>query len=127
MEGDDDPLFGDASVFSMMIPRVDLHTPEFSATFVDGQRLRVPCARINPAKLTGAGDAWNAADIYAQGVGLGHKDRLVFANAAGAAYLERWGFEPPTLGDVSVRLDSVVVAGTAYSVARREFERDRVQ
>jgi len=110
MEGAEDPLFGAASVFSMMIPRVDLHTPEFSATFVDGQRIRVPCARIKPAKVTGAGDVWNAADIYAQGVGLGHKDRLVFANAAGAAYLERRGFEPPTLGEVIGRLDSVVAA-----------------
>ena len=110
MEGAEDPLFGAASVFSMMIPRVDLHTPEFSATFVDGQRIRVPCARIKPAKVTGAGDVWNAADIYAQGVGLGHKDRLVFANAAGAAYLERRGFEPPTLGEIIGRLDSVVAA-----------------
>src|SRR5207249_3028338 len=41
---------------------------------------------------------------------LVHKDRLVFANAAGAAYLERRGFEPPTLGEVIGRLDSVVAA-----------------
>jgi len=109
-EGAEDPLFGAASVFSMMIPRVDLHTPEFSATFVDGQRVRVPCAKIKPAKVTGAGDVWNAADIYAQGVGLGHKDRLIFANAAGAAYLEGRGLEPPTLGEVVGRVDSVVAA-----------------
>jgi sugar/nucleoside kinase (ribokinase family) len=110
IEGAEDPLFGAASVFSMMIPRVDLHTPEFSATFVDGQRLRVACAKIKPTKVTGAGDVWNAADIYAQGVGLGHKDRLIFANAAGAAYLERRGLEPPTLGEVVSRVDSVVAA-----------------
>lgn len=110
IEGGEDPLFGAASVFSMMIPRVDLHTPEFSATFVDGQRVRVPCAKIKPAKVTGAGDVWNAADIYAQGVGLGHKDRLIFANAAGAAYLEGRGLEPPTLGEVVGRVDSVVAA-----------------
>ena len=110
IEGAEDPLFGAASVFSMMIPRVDLHTPEFSASFVDGQRVRVPCARIKPAKVTGAGDVWNAADIYAQGVGLGHKDRLIFANAAGAAYLEGRGLEPPTLGEVVGRVDSVVAA-----------------
>src|SRR5207237_8429354 len=88
IEESEDPLFGAASVFSMMIPRVDLHTPEFSATFVDGQRVRVPCAKIKPAKVTGAGDVWNAADIYAQGVGLGHKDRLICANDAGEGYLE---------------------------------------
>ena len=110
MEGAEDPLFGAASVFSMMIPRVDLHTPEFSATFVDGQRLRVPCAKIKPAKVTGAGDVWNAADIYAQGVGLGHEDRLIFANAAGAAYLERQGFDPPTMSEIMGRVDGVVAA-----------------
>ena len=110
IEGAEDPLFGAASVFSMMIPRVDLHTPEFSASFVDGQRVRVPCAKIKPAKVTGAGDVWNAADIYAQGVGLGHKDRLIFANAAGAAYLEGQGLEPPTLREVVGRVDSVVAA-----------------
>src|SRR6266852_2793500 len=89
---------------------VDLHTPEISAKFVDGQRVRVPCAKIKPVKVTGAGDVWNAADIYAQGVGLGHKDRLIFANAAGAAYLEGRGLEPPTLQEVVGRVDSVVAA-----------------
>jgi sugar/nucleoside kinase (ribokinase family) len=110
IEGADEPLFEAASVFSMLIPRVDLHTPEFSATFVDGQRLRVPCAKIKPVKVTGAGDIWNAADIFAQGVGLGHKERLVFANAAGAAYLEKPGLEPPSLEEVIGRIDSVIVA-----------------
>jgi sugar/nucleoside kinase (ribokinase family) len=110
IEGADEPLFEAASVFSMLIPRVDLHTPEFSATFVDGQRLRVPCARIKPAKVTGAGDVWNAADIFAQGVGLGHKERLIFANAAGAAYLERQELEPPSLDEVIARIEDVVAA-----------------
>src|SRR5207245_10254685 len=36
IEGVEDPLFGDASVFSMMIPWIDLPTPEFCATFDDG-------------------------------------------------------------------------------------------
>jgi sugar/nucleoside kinase (ribokinase family) len=111
IEGADDPLFEAASVFSMLIPRVDLHTPEFSATFVDGQRLRVPCAKINPVKVTGAGDVWNAADIYAQGIGLEHKERLIFANAAGAAYLEKQGLEPPSLDEVIGRIDNIIAAG----------------
>jgi sugar/nucleoside kinase (ribokinase family) len=110
IEGADDPLFEAASVYSMLIPRVDLHTPEFSATFVDGQRIRVPCAKISPVKVTGAGDVWNAADIYAQGIGLEHKERLIFANAAGAAYLEKQGLEPPSLDEVIGRIDSVTAA-----------------
>jgi len=111
MEGaEGDPLFEAASVFSMMMPRVDLHTREYSASFVDGQRLRVPCAKIRPVKVTGAGDVWNAADIYAQGVGLDHKQRLIFANAAGAAYLERHGLEPPTLQEAVAKIDDVIAA-----------------
>jgi sugar/nucleoside kinase (ribokinase family) len=103
----EDPLFGAASVFSMMGGRVDLHTPDFSATFVNGQRLRVPCAKVKPLKVTGAGDVWNAADIFAQGVGLEHRERLLFANAACAAYLKVQGLEPPSLADVIREIDEV--------------------
>jgi ribokinase len=106
----DDPLFGAASVFSMLIPRVDLHTPDFSATFVDGQRLRVPCAKFKPEKVTGAGDVWNAADIYGQGIGLGHKERLIFANAVCAAYLQKKGLEPASLLEAVARIDDVANA-----------------
>lgn len=108
VEGAEGPLFGAAGVFSMLMPRVDLHTPEFSATFVDGQRLRVACAKIKPVKVTGAGDVWNAADIYAQGIGLEHRERLVFANAAGAAYLQKTGLEPPSMDEIVGMIDTVV-------------------
>lgn len=94
------PLFEAASVFSMLAVRVDLHTPEFSATFIDGQRVRVPCLKFEPVKVTGAGDVWNAADIYAQGVGLEHRERLVFANAAAASYLKRQSLEPVSLEEI---------------------------
>ena len=107
---EENSLFEAASVFSMMVPRVDLHTPEFSATFVDGQRLRVSCAQIKPSKVTGAGDVWNAADIFAQGIGLEHRERLIFANAAGAAYLERSSLDPLHLADIIERIDDVVGA-----------------
>ncbi len=99
-EGTDNPLFEAASVYSMLAVRVDLHTPEFSATFVDGQRERVPCLKLEPAKVTGAGDVWNAADIFAQGMGLGHPERLLFANATAAAYLRREELEPPGLEEI---------------------------
>src|SRR5207244_12888780 len=81
-DGDEtNPLFQAASVFSMLGSRVDLHTPAFSATFVDGQRERVLCAMSTPLKVTGAGDAWSAGDILAQGIGLDHRQRRVFATA----------------------------------------------
>ncbi len=99
-EDTDNPLFEAASVYSMLAVRVDLHTPEFSATFIDGQRERVPCLKLEPAKVTGAGDVWNAADIFAQGMGLEHSERLLFANATAAAYLRREELEPPGLEEI---------------------------
>jgi len=97
---EENPLFEAAGVFSMLGVRVDLHTPEYSATFIDGQRERVPCLKIQPAKVTGGGDMWNAADIYAQGLGLEHSERLVFANATSAAYLRKTGVEPASLEEI---------------------------
>jgi ribokinase len=96
----ENPLFEAASVFSMLAVRVDVHTPEFSATFIDGQRERVQCLKLQPAKVTGAGDVWNAADIYGQGMGLDHSERLLFANATSAAYLRRQNLEPPGLDEI---------------------------
>ena len=43
---------------------------------------------------------WNAADIYAQGLGLEHSERLVFANATSAAYLRKTGVEPASLEEI---------------------------
>jgi sugar/nucleoside kinase (ribokinase family) len=100
-EGEEqNPLFQAASVFSMLGSRVDLHTPHFSATFVDGQRERVLCSITTPLKVTGAGDAWNAGDIFAQGMRLGHKERLVFANATAAAYMSKPDLEPCSLAEI---------------------------
>src|SRR5712664_1008011 len=100
-EGEEEnPLFQAASVFSMLGSRVDLHTPTFSATFIDGQRERVLCAGTTPLKVTGAGDAWNAGYIFAQGIGLSHKERLVFANATAAAYMRKPDLEPCSLAEI---------------------------
>src|SRR3989454_2009324 len=100
-EGDEtNPLFQAASVFSMLGSRVDLHTAAFSATFVDGQRERVLSARSAPLKVTGAGDAWNAGDILAQGIGLDHRERLVFANATAAAYMRRPDLDPCSMPEI---------------------------
>ena len=101
LEGEEEnPLFQAASVLSMLGSRVDLHTPEFSATFVDGQRERVLCAMAEPLKVTGAGDAWNAGDVFAQAMSLSHKERLVFANATAAAYMRRSDLEPCSLAEI---------------------------
>lgn len=109
LEGEEEnPLFHAGSVLSMLGGRVDLHTPEYSATFVDGQRERVLCAPTSPLKVTGAGDAWNAGDVFAQAMGLAHKERLVFANATAAAYMKRSDLEPSLLAQVLEEVGPIV-------------------
>ncbi|HEV2120348.1 MAG TPA: PfkB family carbohydrate kinase [Candidatus Bathyarchaeia archaeon] len=107
-EGDEEnPLFKAAGVFSMLGSRVDLHTPVFSATFIDGQRERVLCASTPPLKVTGAGDAWNAGDVFAQGIGLGHTERLSFANATAAAYMRKPDLDPCPLDEILERVGEI--------------------
>ena len=91
----------------MLGSRVDLHTPAFSATFIDGQRERVLCAMSTPLKVTGAGDAWNAGDILAQGIGLDHRERLIFANATAAAYMRKPDLDPCSLDEILERVGEI--------------------
>ncbi len=63
--------------------------------------------KFQPAKVTGAGDVWNAADIFGQGMELDHRERLIFANAAAAAYLKRPGLDPASLEDVLKEVELV--------------------
>lgn len=106
--GEENPLFEAGSVLSMLGSRVDLHTPEYSSTFVDGQRERVSCASTSPLKVTGAGDVWNAGDVFAQALGLAHKERLVFANATAAAYMKRPDLEPSSLTEILGEVGPIV-------------------
>ncbi len=93
-------LFEAAGAISMFGCRVDLHTPEFSSSFEDGKNQKMPCLAIKPAKVTGTGDIWNAASIFGQGMSLTTSDRLLFANAAAAAYLSREDLNPPGMAEI---------------------------
>lgn len=67
--------------------RIDLHTTQFSATYINEDCYRIPCVRVSPVISTGSGDAWNAADIYADAIGLDPEERLLFANVAAGLYV----------------------------------------
>ena len=45
--------------------------------------------KVNVLRATGAGDAWNAGNIFADGNGLSDEGRLTLANAVAACYLAR--------------------------------------
>jgi sugar/nucleoside kinase (ribokinase family) len=67
--------------------RIDLHTTVFSATFTKRGETVVPAFRVEALRATGAGDAWDAGNIFADGNGLSDECRLTLANAVSACYL----------------------------------------
>jgi sugar/nucleoside kinase (ribokinase family) len=68
--------------------RVDLHTIDYSASFSQENRFVAPGFDVEISHVTGAGDAWNAGDIFGELVGMPPDERLLFANAAAAFYLQ---------------------------------------
>ncbi|HLN45567.1 MAG TPA: carbohydrate kinase family protein [Candidatus Sulfotelmatobacter sp.] len=75
--------------------RIDLHTTTFSASFTNQDEKLVPAFRVPTLRATGAGDAWNAGNIFADLCGLSDEHRLTLANAVSACYLtDRDGMHP---------------------------------
>jgi len=67
--------------------RVDLHTPYYSATIVEDEMTTVPAFNVESKVVCGAGDAWNAGDIYGTLLELPPQERLVLANAVASLYV----------------------------------------
>lgn len=67
--------------------RIDLHTTSFSGTFTKNAEKLVPSFKVKALRATGAGDAWNAGNILADGNELPDERRLALANAVSACYL----------------------------------------
>jgi sugar/nucleoside kinase (ribokinase family) len=67
--------------------RIDLHTTTYSATFIKSETTVIPAFKVKALRATGAGDAWNAGNIYADANDFPADLRLTFANAVAAYYL----------------------------------------
>jgi ribokinase len=67
--------------------RIDLHTSVFSATLRDNKEVVVPSFNVKILRATGAGDAWNAGNLFGDHNGLSDECRLTLANAVSACYL----------------------------------------
>lgn len=77
--------------------RVDLHTAKFSVT-TNKEIFSVPTFKVDKIfKNTGAGDTWNAGNIFAELLGLEADERLVFANCVAGYYVSSKNIIPPTL------------------------------
>jgi len=68
--------------------RVDLHTEQYVKTFYKNKETeKIPTFNVEPIRLTGAGDAWNAGDIVGDCLKLPDNQRLMLANATAAFYI----------------------------------------
>lgn len=79
---------------------IDLHTADYSLSIVDGKEYLAPTFEVEARRITGAGDAWNAADIYAYAAGMPHFHRLYFANAYAARYISNPNGQHPRKEEV---------------------------
>lgn len=80
--------------------RVDLHTTVFSASFKGKTKVVVPTFNVEVLRATGAGDAWNAGNIFADFHNFPDDVRLTFANAVAAYYISNPEAKHPTLKDL---------------------------
>ncbi len=77
--------------------RVDIHTTAFSGSFTHENEVVVPTFPVSPLQSTGAGDAWNAGNIYGDILKLPDSCRLTMANGIAAYYVSSQTAEHPTL------------------------------
>lgn len=90
------------------VGRVDLHTQDYvKSLFKDRETEKINTFDIQPKRLTGAGDAWNAGDIFGEAIGLSDDLRLILANAVAAYYISDSEGRHPTRKELIKFLEKV--------------------
>ncbi|UCE35873.1 MAG: carbohydrate kinase family protein [Thermoplasmata archaeon] len=70
------------------VARVDLHTYRYARCYFKVEETeKIPTFNVTPKRLTGAGDAWNAGDIYGKVLESTPEESLLLANANAAYYI----------------------------------------
>lgn len=77
--------------------RVDLHTSAFAGSFAKDDEVIVPSFTVKALRSTGAGDAWNAGNLFGDALRLPDSCRLTLANALAAFYVSSSSAEHPSL------------------------------
>jgi sugar/nucleoside kinase (ribokinase family) len=80
-------------------PRIDYHTPSFAASMDDNVTF-FPAYDVELHRSTGAGDAWNAGNIFGELLGLTPAFRLCLANAVAGYYVSSKRAVHPTVDDL---------------------------
>jgi ribokinase len=81
--------------------RLDLHCSQFAASIESGSPTLVPAFEVIPCRTTGAGDSWNAANVFGQLLAWPAQERLLIANAAAAYYISDESGCQPTLEELA--------------------------
>lgn len=79
---------------------IDLHTQYFAARISDDEVISIPSFEVKSKVACGAGDAWNAGDIYGLLVNIPSSDRLILANAVASLYVSSPNTSHPTPDEV---------------------------
>jgi ribokinase len=85
----------------------DLHTKVGSAWSNGKESTFAHAIKVDAKTLTGAGDAWDAADIIGYLAGLDSQERLLFANCCASLYVRDQQGEPPTMNKVFELIERV--------------------
>ena len=80
----------------LMSARIDLHTTRFSCSMGRAPTLVSSESLPRIYRSTGAGDAWNAANLFAELFGFEDDQRLLFANIAAGCYISSREPQHPT-------------------------------
>ena len=87
--------------------RIDLHATTYAGTFTRNKETIVPALKVSVKRITGAGDAWNAANLYADANDFPDGLRLTFANGVAAYYISNQRAEHPTLSQLRKFLQKI--------------------
>jgi len=82
--------------------RIDLHTANFSCCSNKEKLIFVPTPKIEKKyRSTGAGDVWNAGNIFADILNFNDDERLFFANLVACYYISCPEPSPPNLENIT--------------------------
>ena len=97
----DEILSAASTLLKKVQTRLDVHTAAQSYSVSTRENVRIPAASVEKVfRATGAGDTWNAGNIFGELVGFSSECRLMFANILAGCYISKQEPLPPTLEEV---------------------------
>lgn len=84
---DDDAIKAAISLKKIIPARLDIHTSKFSFTVNEKCEIIPSISLLKTYRGTGAGDAWNAGNLFADLLGFKSDERLLFSNIFAAMYI----------------------------------------